>query len=133
MSAPSRAFCRRLGRKGKTIEADSGERLLKLEEAASLLGISIEELRLLVERGVLPAERIAGSFLRFHKAQVELARAKVEQVLAQIRKGVGSQTVQTESPVTVRERLLDFIQFNDFYIISLAIVLGILVYLFVSS
>lgn len=115
------------------IEPDPEEHLLKLEEAAALLSIQAEELRQLAEKGVVPARRIAGSFLRFEERDILSHRDKIESALAGLRQGRAHRIPIAEERPTFAERLLDFIQFNDFYLISLGIVLIILILLFKSK
>jgi len=84
------------------------EKLLTLEEASGLLGISEEEIKKMVEKGELPAYQIGGRFLRFRKEQIEaivggIARAK---------------PLEKTPEQPSMDKLLDFFYFNDFYIIS---------------
>jgi excisionase family DNA binding protein len=92
------------------------EKLLTAEEAADLLGISEEEIKKLVETGELPAYQIGGRFLRFRKEQVE---------------AIAGEIVAKSPPKKAPERpsvdkFLDFLYFNDFYIISAALTFIIL-------
>ena len=83
------------------------EKLLTLEEASDLLGISEEEIKKMVDKGELPAYQIGGRFLRFRKEQIEAIIGGIT-VKAPVRR--------PRHPGT--DRLLDFFYFNDFYIIS---------------
>ena len=100
------------------------EKFLNLGEAAEILHISEDRLNELVQQGKIPAYKIAGQFLRFDKEQVE--------------KYVGS--LSTSPPPTTQakkednykkeDRLVDFLYFNDFYIISFVLIVLILLLIF---
>ena len=93
------------------------EKLLTAEEASDLLGISEEEIKKLVEKGELPAYQIGGRFLRFRKEQVE---AVCGGIVAEI--SPNERTPERPSA----DKILDFLYFNDFYIISAALTFIIL-------
>jgi len=108
------------------------EKLLTLEEVSDLLGITNDEVRSLVEKGVLPAYKINGRYLRFRKEQITAIRREV--ALRASRKPSEkrkpghaflerSDNVYTES---LRDKILDFVYFKDFYLISGFIILCIL-------
>lgn len=85
-------------------------KLLTEEEAAKRLGVSIEEVRRLVDSGKLPAYKIAGQYLRFKEEEVNLLIKKPHRSAA--------------------ERIKEFIYFYDFYIIAFIIILVILYFIF---
>ena len=53
------------------------EKLLTIHEASNILGVTEGEIRALVERGVFPAYRIGGKFLRFRKEQIFAIRSEI--------------------------------------------------------
>lgn len=104
------------------------EKLLTLKELSDHLNISEDEIRKLVDMGVIPAYSIGGSFLRFRKEQMDIIRneilAKKIPVISTKQFIPKTKNMKNEEPEEVRERfgekILDFVYFNDFYIISLA-------------
>jgi len=98
------------------------EKLLTMQEACGVLGISIKDVKGLVARGDLPAYKIGGKFLRFRKEQIEAIKTEIaakktsEQSKMPPRKPIlqTADVAYTQSP---RDGMLDFLYFNDFYII----------------
>ncbi len=92
---------------------------ITVRETAQILGISEKKVMDLVEEKKLLAYRIAGQFLRLKKTEVVSMRntsAVVQENFSQ--------------PYTFAERINDFFYFNDFYLISSAIILGFLYIIF---
>lgn len=88
---------------------------ISVRESAQLLGVSERKIMDLIEGRQLTAYKIANQFLRLKKTDV-LAL-----------KNTGSVEVETvQHPYTQNERLIDFLVFNDFYLISLGIILLLL-------
>ena len=99
----------------------SSDQFISVREAAQTLGVSEKKITDLVEAHKLHAYRIAGQFLRLKRSEV-----------LDIKK---SQSVPVENaPIeyTAGERARDFFYFNDYYIISLIIILGLLYVIFYS-
>jgi len=94
--------------------------LLAIREVAQYLNITEKEVIELAERGIIPAYKVGGVYLRFKKEQVEAARSKIKP---------NATLVSIEG--TLPERLRDFIYHYDFYILSLVIV-GFLLYFIVT-
>ena len=84
------------------------EKLLTTREVSQILGISEKEVIELANQGKIPSYRIAGEFLRFEKKEI----FKIKNELR-----------KTQARVSWRERVADFFYFNDFYILSLIIIL----------
>jgi len=113
------------------------EKLMTVKEAAEFLGIPRINIKQLVEKGDLPAYKIGGKFIRFRKEQVEairdeiLARVDMPHPAASAKEFPvhtnGQEAMYAESP---RDKLLDFVYFNDFYIIAGISVIAILVFIF---
>ncbi len=107
------------------------EKLLTIQEACGILGISIKDVKKLVARGDLPAYKIGGKFLRFRKEQIEAIKSEIaakknfEQSKMPLEKPLlqTADVAYTQSP---RDGILDFLYFNDFYIICGIVALVIL-------
>jgi excisionase family DNA binding protein len=91
------------------------EKFISVREAAQILGVSEKKLLDLTEEGKIPAYRIAGQFIRFKENQIEEIRKKGMIV-----------SEDNSYPYTSRERLLDFIYYNDFYIVCAVFVFCLL-------
>lgn len=128
------------------------EKLMTISEVARYLKISEDEVKRLVDIGEIPAYRIGGSFLRFRKEHLDAIRDDVEEVEkdvpAAVKAGLDEKGRPThhytdlerearrKEPVvrqydyTAGERLKDFFYFNDFYIMSFAIIAVLLFVIF---
>ncbi len=84
------------------------EKLLTTREASQILGISEKEVIELANQGKIPSYRIAGEFLRFEKKEILRIRDRWGKI---------------QATVNWRERIADFFYFNDFYILSLIVIL----------
>ncbi|MFC1593734.1 helix-turn-helix domain-containing protein [Candidatus Omnitrophota bacterium] len=84
-------------------------KLLTVRETAEILGISEKEVIDAVEEGKIPAYRIAGEFLRFQKEQIDRIKSSY-------------QPHRTSSTITLREKVSEFLYFNDFYIVTFTII-----------
>ena len=90
-----------------------------MRETAQLLGVSEKKVMDLIEEGKLQSYRIADKFLRLKKDEVLIIR--------------NSGNVKKETslhPYTQVERIRDFFYFNDFYLISLLVILALLYVIF---
>ena len=91
------------------------EHLLSAKEAADYLSISETKLRELVRKKIIPAYKIGGSYLRFRKDQLNIARSTIQEPAREA-------LYQAKSvEQTGLEKTRDFLYFNDFYIISLVL------------
>lgn len=97
------------------------EKLLTIREVSLILAISEKELIELAERGEIPAYKIGGVYLRFKRQQIEEFKKKSKHFL---RKDIFS------PEDSFQNRVSDFFYFNDFYIFSGLIILGILIIIF---
>ncbi len=121
---------------------------------AEVLKVSEEEVKRLVDIGEIPAYKIGGTFLRFRKEQIDAIRSEVSSIEASEpehagpaldKKGKPTHTytqleedIKRKEPITRQydytlfEKIKDFFYFNDFYILSLIIIL-VLFYLIFRS
>lgn len=99
------------------------EKLLNLDEVCEYLNISEKELRLLVEKGKIPAYRLGGTILRFKKEQIDEIKQQGVPQLTEIEK---STEVSAAAGYSRGEKFKDFLYYYDFYILAL-IIIGILV------
>ena len=101
------------------------EKLLNIEQIAEYLGLSRQKVKDLVDQGVIPAYRIAGSFLRFDTREVDLVRDHI--LKAAQMPAPKEHTYAEKTKVAFRDRLKDFFYFNDFYIVCAILITIILV------
>jgi excisionase family DNA binding protein len=97
------------------------EKLLTIRDVSIILGVSEREVMDLAESGVIPAYKVGGVYLRFKREQVEDFRRKLNAFV-------------TQDPAAHRfsfkEKVADFLYFNDFYILSALLILIMLVVIF---
>ena len=130
------------------------EKLLSIKEVSEYLHLSEDEIKRLVDIGEIPAYRIGGSFLRFRREQIDAIRNDINEIEEKEpehakpvldNKGKPShpytdleKDIKRREPVTRQfdytaiERVKDFFYFNDFYIISLAIMAALLYFILKS-
>ena len=92
---------------------------ISVRETAQILGISEKKVMDFIEERKLYAYRIADKFLRLKRSEVLLLRNS-------------GRVVREEHQIayTTGEKVKDFIYFNDFYILSLFIILELLYVIF---
>jgi excisionase family DNA binding protein len=100
------------------------EKLLTIREVALVLGIGEKEVIELAEKGIIPAYKVAGVYLRFKKEQVEGLKDKLKDKLVAF-----GYNLENKNNYTFWERVNDFFYFNDFYILSFLILLLMLVFI----
>lgn len=92
------------------------EKLLTIRETSQYLGITERQVIELSEKGIIPAYKVGGIYIRFKKEQLDLVKDKIK-------------PAQEDSlEYSFNERLSDFFYYNDFYIFSL-LVISLLIYL----
>ena len=99
-----------------------GENLLTTREVSKILGISEKDIIDLSNADLLPHFKVAGEFLRFRKDDI----AKVK---ADIRKKYNLPHARFHRSDKIR----DFFYFNNFYIVSTAIIIVLLWIIFKDS
>ena len=125
------------------------EHLLSIKEVAAYLGVSEDEVKRLVDMGEMPAYKIGDSFLRFRKEQVDAIKSEISDVekadparvdikldlkghpthpFTELEKDVKRrEPAVRQYDYTFVEKIQDFIYYNDFYIISAAIIAVLLI------
>lgn len=108
------------------------DKLLTLQELSAYLKVSEDKVNELVKEGVISAYKIGGEILRFRIEHIEAVREEIDSRLSEAdrinvseaRKKVKERMtgVGRRSQSTGAERIADFFYFNDFYIISAAII-----------
>ncbi|MBN3038041.1 MAG: helix-turn-helix domain-containing protein [Candidatus Omnitrophica bacterium] len=101
------------------------EKLLNTREVSQYLGIPEHEIKVLVERGELPAYRLGGTILRFKKDQIDEIKARGLPRVSSLDKEAARPISYTRG-----ERIRDFFYFWDFYIIAVIITIALLVIIF---
>ncbi len=97
------------------------EKLLTIREVSLICNISEKEVIELAENQVIPAYRIGGVYLRFKRQQIEEYKRKIKSPVNK------NNTLERSS---LKDKVFDFIYFNDFYILSVFIVIVIVIILF---
>ena len=92
---------------------------ISVRETAQILGVTEKKVMDLIEERKLQAYRIADKFLRLKKNEVLIIRNTGEVVRD-----------HHQHSYTTAERLRDFFYFNDFYLISFAVILILLYIIF---
>jgi len=91
------------------------EKLLNIHEAATLLSLSAKDVEELVNEGRIPAFHLDGKYLRFRRDDLLSFRGTLSR-----KKGIPVEKY------SFRDGVYDFFYFNDFYLISLLLIFGIL-------
>lgn len=101
------------------------EQLISLSEAAAILDLSEEEISRFVAEEKIPAYRIGGEYLRFRKSQIEALRSRIRILKHQsvpifdIRP---SRQEEKKTKYSLFDRTRDFLYLNDFYILTLILI-----------
>ena len=107
------------------------EKLLTVREVSLILGLSEKTIVELAENGGIPAYKVGGVFLRFKREQISEFKKKAP---ANLLKRDALQKYAFNSPLTekttFRDKVSDFFYFNDFYILTLVIIVLLLAIIF---
>lgn len=119
------------------------DKLMNVKEVAEYLNLSEEDVKELVRKGKIPAYKVGGLLLRFKREQVELyrkrsasgatdtqesdtlgnrAESRFAHLIGDQDAGAGRRILKRQGesvPYSFVERLEDFLYYNDFYILSL--------------
>jgi excisionase family DNA binding protein len=97
------------------------DKLLTIREASLILGISEQEVIDLAESSKLPAYKVGGVYLRFKREQLEEFK-KAHKLL--------SHTEIASHKSSFKDKVVDFLYFYDFYILTILIIILMLVIIF---
>ncbi len=89
------------------------ERLLTIRDVAVALGVSEKDVIDLAESGKVPAYKIGGIYLRFKKEQIDEFRKSLNSLKQ--KQPVGTKYI-------FKDKLNDFLYFNDFYILCAVLI-----------
>lgn len=103
------------------------EKLWTTTEAAQYLGLTESELGQLVLEGKLTGYKLGGKFLRFRPDQVKHLKPALS-----VRQTGPARSAAPERP-SWQARLHDFVYFYDLYLVSFALLAGLVVYLVASG
>jgi len=99
------------------------EKLITVRDVSLILGISEKEVLDLAESGKIPAYKIGGVYLRFKSDQIDEFRRKADSAYLPKKNNIPQQRL-------LKDRISDFLYFNDFYLLSALIILAILLIIF---
>lgn len=91
------------------------EKLLTTREASHILGISEKDIISLSGSNLIPHFKLGGEFLRFKKDDI-----------FKLKPAIKKKYNLPEKKSRHMERVREFIYFNDFYLVSAAIIIGLL-------
>ncbi|MBI3324188.1 MAG: helix-turn-helix domain-containing protein [Candidatus Omnitrophica bacterium] len=94
-----------------------------MAEVAQFLGVTEGEVKQLVKEGKLTGYKLGGRFLRFRPQQVKELGPSVEG------RPPGNGPASPSVPALWGERVQDFFYFYDLYLLSGALLVGLVVYL----
>ncbi len=97
----------------------TSNQFISVRETAQILGVSEKKVMDLIEEKSLQAYRIADKFLRLKKSEVFDLRNS-NSVVKEI----------SQISYTTSERIKDFFYYNDFYLLSLGVILVLLFIIF---
>lgn len=95
--------------------------MLTLDEVRKYLEVEQQELERLIKNGLLHAYKVGGVYLRFRKEEV--LNLKYDVLLKK---------KKVATAVSFGQKILDFWRFNNFYIVSVAVI-ALLVYWFLRT
>ncbi len=97
------------------------EKMLTVRDVAMFLKISEKEVVSLAHEGRLPSHKVDGNYVRFRK----------DEVLA-FDKSSSHTLIKKEPPLqdSPSEKLNDFLYLNDFYIISVLVIIALMIAIF---
>jgi len=97
----------------------SEEKLLTVRDVSLILGISEKEVIDLAESAAIPAYKIAGVYLRFKKEQIQEYKKSAKALASS----------NPPEKYAFKDRVSDFLYFNDFYILSFLLIFLLLIIL----
>jgi excisionase family DNA binding protein len=108
------------------------ERLITIEEAASILELDEGDVRSFVAEGKIPAYRIGGEFIRLRKGQVEALKSRLKVLKHQsvpIYHLSPPSEPQSRQRYSLFDKVRDFVYLNDFYILVFILIVLLTVFI----
>lgn len=105
------------------------KKFLNMEQVKKILDCSEEEVKKLIKNDVLPFYKIAGQVIRFMEKEVLELK---EEIQREKKNGVSIGYSEEDYEYTFTEKLVDFLYFNDFYILSILVIFLILAIIFLE-
>jgi len=99
----------------------SEEKLLTVRDVSIILGVSEKEVMDLAENGTIPAYKIGGVYLRFKREQIQQFKNSSHEFALRS---------HSHASYSIKDRVNDFFYFNDFYILTMLIILLLLFVIF---
>ena len=90
--------------------------MLTYEEVKNFLEIEQDDLEKYLKQGKLKAYKIGGTYVRFRKEEVLNLRYEAQ-----------PKKVKTREKVSIWAKIIEFWRFNNFYIVSIMIVIALIV------
>lgn len=87
------------------------EKLYTVREAAQFLNVTERDIIDLCDKGLIPAYKVGGVYLRFKKEHLESMKGKVK-----------SATEEEIASYALKDKVSDFLAYNDFYIFSFLLI-----------
>jgi len=107
------------------------DKLLTPNEAAEFLGIHAEEFDNFIQQHKIPHYRIAGKFIRFSQQELEKHKEKTPiPNKKQISTATREEIEYKQEELNLKDKIVEFIKFNDFYILSFCLIIVLLYYIF---
>ena len=104
------------------------DKLLNINEVCELLKLDRDQVKELVDKGIIPAYKIAGSFLRFNKKDIDEASQNIQlHFSAKTRPALAPAAA---AKYTFGERVWDFFYYNNFYLVSFVVIAAIIYVIF---
>ena len=97
------------------------EKLLTIRDVSLMLSISEKEVIDLAESGKMPAYKVGGVYLRFKREQIEEFKKSLKPLIYK---------TTPEEKYSFKDKVSDFLYFNDFYILSILLILLMLILIF---
>ncbi len=107
------------------------EKLVTLEEAARRLGVPADDVEAMIRSGRLKAFRLGGNLLRVRLRDLEEIQTQTKpQAVRKTEPSRPAASSRAPSASPGEDRLLDFLYFNDFYLVAILIILTLLAIIF---
>jgi excisionase family DNA binding protein len=115
-------------------------KLMTLKELSDYLNVREQDIIELIDLNVIIAYKIGGELLRFRKEQIDATRSEIDARLSEL-SGKSPGSAETTLKERIRaidgekitssftDRIKDFFYFNDFYLISVCLIILLLMFI----